>query len=105
MPVGPLDEVKVGGYYDAALLPDFNANIFHLDKDRLVQHNIIDEDEKLVPCWTLYDRLRPGTLVLCKVTLHGWNIGTRDGKFKRVSRLIDGEFPWTNIFLHVSSTL
>jgi hypothetical protein len=51
----------------------------------LVQHNIIDEDENLVPCWTLYHRLRPGTLVLCKVTLHGWNIGNRDGKFKRVS--------------------
>ena len=76
--------MKVGGYYDPARLPDFRASLFDLDKDRLVQHNIIDEDEKLVPCWTLYDRLRPGTFVLCKVALHGWNIGNRDGKFKRV---------------------
>ena len=78
---GPPDEVKVGRYYDPARL---HVSLFDLDKDWLVQHNIIDEDEKLVPCWTLYDRLCLGTFVLCKVTLHGWNIGNCNGKFKRV---------------------
>jgi hypothetical protein len=80
-----VDNVKISAYYDPALLPDFLSCNFELEKDRLVHHNIIDEDENLVPCWTLYHRLRPRTLVLCKVTLHGWNIGNCDGKFKRVS--------------------
>lgn len=82
-----LEEVQVGGFYDPALLPDYRPELFNLDKDRLVQHNIIDENEQLVPCHSLYDRLRPGTLVICKASLHGWNIGSRDGKFKRVSLL------------------
>lgn len=76
---------KVGGYYDPALLPDYRPELFDLEKDKLIQHNIVDEEDQIVPCWSLYDRLRPGTLLLCKVTLHGWNIGIREGKFKRVS--------------------
>ena len=87
-----LGEVKVGSYYDPALLPDYRPELFDLDKDKLVQHNIVDEEEKLVPCWSLYDKLHPGTLVLCKVTLHGWNIGSHDGKFKRVRCIVSKEF-------------
>jgi hypothetical protein len=83
-----LGVLKVGGYYDTALLPDYCPELFDLDKDKLVQHNIIDEEDKIVPCWSLYDRLRPGTLLLCKVTLHGWNIGIREGKFKRVGHIV-----------------
>ena len=80
-----LEGVQVGGFYDLALLPNYQPELFNLDKDCLVQHNIIDVNEQLVLCHSLYDRLCPGTLVICKASLHGWNIGSWDEKFKRVS--------------------
>jgi len=76
-------EVKIGGYYNPELLPDYLPNDFDLKKDKLVQHNVIDVDGKLIPCWDNFNKLRPGTLVLCIVSLHVWNIANRDGRFKR----------------------
>lgn len=79
-----LGALKVGRYYDLALLPDYQPQLFDLDKDKLIQHNIMDKEDQIIPCWSLYDRLHLGMLLLCKVTLHAWNIGTHEGKFKRV---------------------
>jgi len=80
-----LAEVKLGGYYEPMLLPDYVDHDFDLKVDKLVQHNVIDSKGKLIPCWDNLDKLRPGTLVLCVVSLHIWNIANRDNHFKRVS--------------------
>ena len=88
--MGSVGALKVGRYYDPTLLPNYQPELFDLDKDKLVQHNIVDEEDQIIPCWLLYDRLYPGTLLLYKVTLHGWNIRIRDGKFKRVGHIIVG---------------
>ena len=79
-------EVKLKGYYEPMLLPDYLPHDFDLKIDKLVQHNIIDSKGKLIPCWDNLDKLRPGTLVLCVVSLHVWNIPNRDNWFRRVSR-------------------
>ena len=78
--------MKLGGYYDPELLPNYLPHNFALENDKLVQHNIIDPDGKLIPCWNNSKQLRPGTLVLCVVSLHVWNIASRDDRkvFKRV---------------------
>ena len=93
-------ELKIGGFYNPTLLPDYQPDLFDLDKDKLVQHHIIDDEDNIVPCWSLYDRLRPGTLVLCKVSLHAYNISTHDNKFKRVSRLFSSSLTDTLYSLH-----
>jgi len=81
-------EVKIGGYYSPELLPDYLPHDFHLEHDKLVQHNVVDVNGDLIPCWNNAAQLREGTLILCVVTLHTWNIpGTgREGykNFKRV---------------------
>ena len=81
-------KVKLGNYYKPSLLPDYSPNDFNLKNDKLVQQNIIGSDDKLIPCWDNFNRLRPGTLVLCIVSLRVWNIGIgnrQEGRFKRVS--------------------
>jgi len=69
--------VKIGGYYSPELLPDYLP--------KLIQHNVINADGKLILCWDNFNKLCPGTLVLCVISLHVWNIANRDGRFKRVS--------------------
>ena len=85
-------EVKLGGYYSPELLPDYLPHEFNLEHDQLVQHNIVDTSGELIPCWNNSVQLREGTLILCLITLHTWNIpGTgREGykNFKRVRPII-----------------
>lgn len=63
-------EVKVGAFYDPALAPDFGGSFFDLNHNKLVQLDIRDEDNELVPAWKFYEVLRPGTLILANVSLH-----------------------------------
>jgi len=80
-------EIKIGGYYDPTLLPDYMPHGFQLKQDKLVQNNIVDSEDKLVPCWDNLNRLRPRTLVICVVTLNVWNIAFGDrakGNWRRV---------------------
>ena len=84
-------EVKVGKYYEPSLLPDYSPNDFNLKKDKLVQQNVIGCDDKLILCWDNFNRLWPGTLVVCVISLRVWNIAIgsqQEGRFKRVSLAI-----------------
>ncbi|KAJ8515764.1 hypothetical protein ONZ45_g6855 [Pleurotus djamor] len=62
--------IHVGALYDPMLLPDYGGHYFQLKNNKLVQHNILDMDDNLIPPWEAYDKLRPGTLILANVTLH-----------------------------------
>jgi hypothetical protein len=85
-------EIKLGGYYSPELLPDHSPHDFNLEHDKLIQHNIIDTDGELIPCWNNATELREGSLVLVIATIHTWNIANqgREGykKFKRVRVII-----------------
>lgn len=63
-------EVKVGAFYDPALCPDFGGAFFDLTYNKLVQLDVRDENNDLIPAWKFYEALRPGTLVLANVSLH-----------------------------------
>lgn len=64
------DQIVVGAVYDPRLLEDYAGPCFTHDKHRLMQHDAIDNEGKLIPPWTYYDQLRPGTVVLITATLH-----------------------------------
>jgi hypothetical protein len=81
-------EVKLGGYYSPELLPDYLPHEFNLEHDKLVQHNIVDTSGELIPCWNNSVQLREGTLILCLITLHTWNIpGTGHEGYKNFKRV------------------
>ncbi|KAJ3538746.1 hypothetical protein NMY22_g5037 [Coprinellus aureogranulatus] len=46
--------VQLGAYYDPRLLPDFGGDIFDFKKSKLVQHDIVDTEGKLVAPWETY---------------------------------------------------
>ncbi|KAF8240522.1 hypothetical protein L208DRAFT_1232639 [Tricholoma matsutake] len=63
-------DIYVGGHYDLHLLSDYSGNLFCHQAAELIQHDMRDVDLHLIPPWEYYDKLRPGTMVLCNVTLH-----------------------------------
>ena len=62
--------MQLGAYYDPRLLHDHRGTIFNHTAMKLLQCDITDIDGSLVPLWEEYDKLRTGTVVLMKVTLH-----------------------------------
>jgi len=62
--------------------------MFHLLRDKLIQYDICNINDELIPAWRLEERLRPGTLVLVSATLHVYNIKSDRGPqtaFRRVN--------------------
>ena len=77
--------MEVGKFYEPSLLPDYSPEKFHLVRDKLIQYDIRDINEDLIPAWQIETALRPGTVVLVSATLHIYNI--KDDKkpgFRRV---------------------
>lgn len=64
------NDVYVSPYYDPHLLPDYSGSLFHHQAVKLMQHDIRDIDLHLIPPWQFYDKLHAGTMVLCTVSLH-----------------------------------
>jgi hypothetical protein len=77
--------VEIGAFYDPNLLPDHRGNYFNHVNAKLVQLDIRDEDDNLIPPWNMNDKLRPGTIVLIDASLVCWHIFTkgRGGKLDR----------------------
>lgn len=53
--------------------------MFDLQKNKLVQLDIRDIDNKLIAPWDLYNKLRPGTVVLVVATLVTWIMHETEG--------------------------
>ncbi len=68
-------------------MPDYSPVEFGLMKNKLVQHDIRDIDDRLIPAWKLEEGLRPGAIVLVSATLHVYNIDNKGAVvgFRRVS--------------------
>ncbi|KAJ6561262.1 hypothetical protein B0H10DRAFT_2200975 [Mycena sp. CBHHK59/15] len=64
------DEVKLGAFYDPRVLEDFGGDYFSLVNAKLVQLDIRDVDNKLIPPWKQYEALRPGSLIIALVSIH-----------------------------------
>lgn len=54
------------------MLPDYGGPFFQHQKNKLVQLDIRDIDNELIAPWNMYDKLRPGTVVLVVATLVVW---------------------------------
>lgn len=77
----------VGALYNPQLQPDFGGLYFDLHDDRLLQLDIRDVKGDLITPQQMYDKLRPGTLLLYCINLHVYNIQNRgqdDPGFRRV---------------------
>ncbi|TFK65643.1 hypothetical protein BDN72DRAFT_773063 [Pluteus cervinus] len=78
------DEVRLGAYYDPAVLPDYRGNLFKHRRAKLLQHDVRDEEGNLIPPWEIYSALRPGTIVLIMVTLHCYVMGGDNMRKRKV---------------------
>jgi len=77
--------VVIGGRYDPSLLPDYSPNDLALVHDKLVQHDIRNIENNLIPAWDIAKGLRPGTVIGVKAALHVYNIpNQRAPGFRRV---------------------
>jgi hypothetical protein len=64
------DEIYISAYYDPHLLPDYGGELFQHQQAQLVQRDVRDKDNHLIPPWKYYEELRPSTLVLINATFH-----------------------------------
>lgn len=78
-----MTDIKVGAFYDPRLLSDFGGPLFKLKLAKLKQRSLVDINDKLIAPWEEYDKLRTGTVVLMRVTLHTYTI-TEGNKDKKV---------------------
>ncbi|KAF8323557.1 hypothetical protein F5887DRAFT_1086793 [Amanita rubescens] len=79
-------DIKVGAFYDPRLLSDFGGPLFKLKQAKLKQRHFVDINDELIAPWEEYDKLRTGTVVLMRVTLHTYTIteGNRDKKIYQI---------------------
>jgi hypothetical protein len=78
-------EIHLSAYYNPRLLPDYGGDLFHHNTAKLVQHDVRDIDNHLIPPGKYYEKLRPGTMVLCNVTMHVyWMTSMKQTKVRKV---------------------
>ncbi|KAJ7663749.1 hypothetical protein DFH06DRAFT_986320, partial [Mycena polygramma] len=74
------EDIKLGAHYEPALLQDYGGSYFNHIKSKLVQLDVRDTQNNLIPPWKFYDALKPGTLVLALVSLHCFTMNDESGK-------------------------
>ncbi|KAG6808878.1 hypothetical protein H0H92_002487 [Tricholoma furcatifolium] len=80
--------VVKGGFYDPRLNADFRGAYFNLVRNKLVQLDVFDCDNKLVAPWKYFDALKPGTLILANCSLHCFFVRNGKGEPRKASTLI-----------------
>lgn len=83
------EDIKLGAFYEPSVLQDYGGSYFNHTKAKLVQLDVRDIKNELIPPWEFYEALRPGTLVLCLVSLHCFSM-TDDGGKERKERKVCG---------------
>ena len=73
-----LTDITVGNYYDPHLLPDYGSSVFRLINAMLIQQDIVNTEENLIPPWETYNKLQPDTIVLMKVQLMTFKMPDQD---------------------------
>ncbi|KAJ7031315.1 hypothetical protein C8F04DRAFT_1262923 [Mycena alexandri] len=84
---GTESEIKIGAFYEPAVLPDYGGSYFNHVKSKLVQLDVRDKNNQLIPPWKFYEALRPGTLVLCLVSLHCFIMSDEGGKVQKERKI------------------
>ena len=85
IPLFVVNAIELGSFYDPDLLPDHRGDYFKHVHAKLVQLDIRDENDTLIPPWDMYDNLRPGTVVLIDASLVCWHIFAKGRGDKLVS--------------------
>ncbi|KAJ8518863.1 hypothetical protein ONZ45_g4092 [Pleurotus djamor] len=65
----PWSDVREGAVYDPVCLSDYGGPYFQLQKNKVAQQSFYDINNKLIPPWETYEKLRTGTLVVVNVAL------------------------------------
>lgn len=78
------DEIYVGARYDPHILYDFRGAGFRLVHNKLVQHDVRDIDDNLIPPWKAYEELRTGTVVLMEATIHCFRFNVNGRRERKV---------------------
>jgi hypothetical protein len=81
------EDIRLGAHYEPSLLCDYGGPYFNHVKAKLVQLDVRDVANNLIPPWKFYDALKPGTLVLALVSLHCF-VMTDDGGKERKERKV-----------------
>ncbi|KAJ7148131.1 hypothetical protein C8R43DRAFT_889112 [Mycena crocata] len=86
------DDIKLGAYYDPNLLGDYGGSYFNHVKGKLIQLDVRDASNALIPPWKFYDELKTGTLVLIHASFHCFTMANTDevqkgGKEKRIFQI------------------
>ncbi|KAJ7025254.1 hypothetical protein C8F04DRAFT_1212930 [Mycena alexandri] len=84
------DDIKLGAFYEPSVLPDYGGAYFNHQKAKLVQLDVRDVQNELIPPWKFYEALRPGTLVLCLVSLHCFTMtddGSKGSKDRKIYQM------------------
>ncbi|KAJ6525414.1 hypothetical protein B0H19DRAFT_1084961 [Mycena capillaripes] len=64
------DDIKLGTYYDPRVLEDYSGPYFQHTNAKLIQLDIRDANNRLIPPWKQYAAFREGSLVLVLGTIH-----------------------------------
>ncbi|KAJ7677863.1 hypothetical protein DFH06DRAFT_1121427 [Mycena polygramma] len=81
------EDIKLGAHYEPSLLPDYGGAYFNHTKAKLVQQDVRDVNNNLIPPWKIYEALRPGTLVLVLVSLHCFLMNDENSKEPRQRKI------------------
>ncbi|KAJ7911255.1 hypothetical protein B0H13DRAFT_2272077 [Mycena leptocephala] len=79
------EDIKLGAHYEPALLPDYGGSYFNHIKAKLVQLDVRDAHNNLIPPWKHYDALKPGTLILALCSLHCYTMTDDRGKIYQIN--------------------
>ena len=82
-----LNIVELSAFYDPNLLHDHWGDYFKHVHAKLVQLDICDDDDVLIPPWNIVDKLRPGTVILIDASLVCWHIFTK-GRGDKLDRKV-----------------
>ncbi|KAJ6448506.1 hypothetical protein C8R47DRAFT_1228433 [Mycena vitilis] len=81
------EDIRLGAHYEPTLLPDYGGPYFNHVKSKLVQLDVRDINNDLIPPWKFYDALKPGTLVLALVSLHCFVMTDTSGKERKERKI------------------
>lgn len=64
------DSISLDSTYSPAVLDDFDPNVMKISHCNLMQLPLYDLKERLIAPWEMYEKFRPGTLLMIKAVLN-----------------------------------